>query len=36
MIVIETKPGKLIKFGSQLTDERRRFVLAAASAALLP
>lgn len=33
-IVIETKEGKLIRFGSLLKDERRRFVAAAASKAL--
>lgn len=33
-IVIETSAGKLIKFGSMLNDERRKFVAAAVSKAL--
>lgn len=33
-IVIETREGKLIKFGSMLRDERRKFVAAATSKAL--
>lgn len=34
-IVIETRTGKLIKFGTMLTDERRNFVAAAVSQTLL-
>ena len=35
VIVIETRAGKLIKFGTQLTEDRRKFVAAAARKALV-